>query len=135
MCKKIRHLHEVDPVHRSACREAWVAVGHPREPRVFLEAPIHAAETREAALEDARVGMMRFSTYRADLVQRPLSYEMVLREKVITGTPEMVSSGCSNCARRRLDGASAEVNRQPGQPWAGNEFVGLYCQEVGPQFK
>ena len=33
---------------------------------------------------------MRFSTYRADLVQRPLSYEMVLREKVITGTPEMV---------------------------------------------
>ena len=33
---------------------------------------------------------MRFSTYRADLIRRPLSYEMVLREKVIAGTPEMV---------------------------------------------
>jgi hypothetical protein len=35
-------------------------------------------------------GMMRFSTYRVDLIRALLSYEAVLRENVIAGTPEMV---------------------------------------------
>ena len=98
--------------HTRAYREAWAAAGHPGEPRAFLQVPIYVAETREAALEDAREGMMRFSTYRADLIRGPLSYEMVLREKVIAGTPEIVVERLRELreAAHHLDGVSAEIN-------------------------
>ena len=45
--------------HTKAYREAWAVVGHHDEPRAFLQVPIYVAETRAAALEDAREGMMR----------------------------------------------------------------------------
>jgi alkanesulfonate monooxygenase SsuD/methylene tetrahydromethanopterin reductase-like flavin-dependent oxidoreductase (luciferase family) len=97
--------------HTRAYRDAWAAAGHPDEPRAFLQVPIYVAETREAALEDAREGMMRFSTYRADLIRGPLSYEMVLREKVIAGTPEMVVERLRQLREAaHLDGVSAEIN-------------------------
>jgi len=98
--------------HTSAYPEAWAAAGHPGEPRAFLM-PIYVAETRAATLEDARAGMMRFSTYRADLIRGPLSYEMVLREKVIAGTPEMVAERLYELrGAAHLDAASAEINPQ-----------------------
>jgi alkanesulfonate monooxygenase SsuD/methylene tetrahydromethanopterin reductase-like flavin-dependent oxidoreductase (luciferase family) len=53
--------------HTAAYRDAWAAAGHEGEPRAYLQVPVYIAETRAAALEDARDGMMRFSTYRADL--------------------------------------------------------------------
>ena len=123
--------------HTRAYREAWAAAGHPGEPRAFLQVPIYVAETREAALEDAREGMMRFSTYRADLIRGPLSYEMVLREKVIAGTPEMVVERLRELREAaHLDGISAEIN--PGSLLSHEQVMNslrLYCQEVMPQFK
>jgi alkanesulfonate monooxygenase SsuD/methylene tetrahydromethanopterin reductase-like flavin-dependent oxidoreductase (luciferase family) len=123
--------------HTRAYREAWTAAGYPGEPRAFLQVPIYVAATREAALEDAREGMMRFSTYRADLIRGPLSYEMVLREKVIAGTPEMVVERLRELREAaHLDGISAEIN--PGSLLSHEQVMNslrLYCQEVMPQFK
>lgn len=123
--------------HTRAYREAWAAAGHPGEPRAFLQVPIYVAETREAALEDAREGMMRFSTYRADLIRGPLSYEMVLREKVIAGTPEIVVERLRELREAaHLDGISAEIN--PGSLLSHEQVMNslrFYCQEVMPQFK
>jgi alkanesulfonate monooxygenase SsuD/methylene tetrahydromethanopterin reductase-like flavin-dependent oxidoreductase (luciferase family) len=123
--------------HTKAYREAWAAVGHHGEPRAFLQVPIYVAETRAAALEDAREGMMRFSTYRADLIRGPLSYEMVLREKVIAGTPEMVVERLRELREAaHLDGVSAEIN--PGSLLNHEQVMNslrLYCKEVMPQFK
>jgi alkanesulfonate monooxygenase SsuD/methylene tetrahydromethanopterin reductase-like flavin-dependent oxidoreductase (luciferase family) len=123
--------------HTRAYREAWAAAGHPGEPRPFLQVPIYVTETREAALEDAREGMMRFSTYGADLIRGPLSYEMVLREKVIAGTPEMVVDRLRELREAAyLDGVSAEIN--PGSLLNLEQVMNslrLYCQQVMPQFK
>jgi hypothetical protein len=52
--KKSGTFTTLSPFTQSACREAWVAVGHPREPRAFLQAPIYLAETRRAALGGMR---------------------------------------------------------------------------------
>jgi alkanesulfonate monooxygenase SsuD/methylene tetrahydromethanopterin reductase-like flavin-dependent oxidoreductase (luciferase family) len=81
--------------------------------------------------------MMRFSTYRADLIRGPLSYERVLREKVIAGTPEMVVERLGELSEAaHLDGISAEIN--PGSLLSHEQVMSslrLYCQEVMPQFK
>jgi alkanesulfonate monooxygenase SsuD/methylene tetrahydromethanopterin reductase-like flavin-dependent oxidoreductase (luciferase family) len=123
--------------HTKAYRDAWAAVGHRGKPRAFLQVPVYVAETRAAALEDARDGMMRFSTYRADLIRGPLSYERVLREKVIAGTPEMVVERLGELGEAaHLDGISAEIN--PGSLLSHEQVMSslrLYCQEVMPQFK
>jgi hypothetical protein len=60
--------------------------------------------------------MMRFSTYRADLIREPLSYEAVLREDVIAGTPEMVVERLHESrGGPARNGVSAEINPQPAQ--------------------
>ena len=123
--------------HTSAYPEAWAAAGHPGEPRAYLQVPVYIAETRAAALEDARDGMMRFSTYRADLIRGPLSYETILREKVVAGTPEMVVRRLSELREvAQLAGISAEIN--PGSLLNHKQVMNslrLYCLEVMPQFK
>jgi len=123
--------------HTAAYRDAWAAAGHEGEPRAYLQVPVYIAETRAAALEDARDGMMRFSTYRADLIRGPLSYETVLREKVVAGTPEMVVRRLSELRETaQLAGISAEIN--PGSLLNHEQVMNslrLYCLEVMPQFK
>ncbi|HKM72615.1 MAG TPA: hypothetical protein VJX94_21570 [Stellaceae bacterium] len=80
---------------------------------------------------------MRFSTYRADLIRGPLSYETVLREKVIAGTPEVVVERLRELREEaQLDGVSAEIN--PGSLLNHEQAMNslrLYCQEVMPHFK
>jgi alkanesulfonate monooxygenase SsuD/methylene tetrahydromethanopterin reductase-like flavin-dependent oxidoreductase (luciferase family) len=123
--------------HTKAYRDAWQAAGHGGEPRAYLQVPIYVATTREAALEDAREGIMRFSTYRADLVRGPMSYEMVLREKCIAGTPEMVTERLMQLRdEAQLAGVSAEIN--PGSMLSHEQVMSslkLYIQEVMPNFK
>ena len=123
--------------HTAAYRDAWAAAGHEGEPRAYLQVPVYIAETRAAALEDARDGMMRFSTYRADLIRGPLSYETILREKVVAGTPEMVVRRLSELREvAQLAGISAGIN--PGSLLNHEQVMNslrLYCLEVMPQFK
>jgi alkanesulfonate monooxygenase SsuD/methylene tetrahydromethanopterin reductase-like flavin-dependent oxidoreductase (luciferase family) len=123
--------------HTAAYRDAWAAAGHEGEPRAYLQVPVYIAETRAAALEDARDGIMRFSTYRADLIREPLSYETILREKVVAGTPEMVVRRLTELREAaQLAGISAEIN--PGSLLNHEQVMNslrLYCLEVMPQFK
>jgi alkanesulfonate monooxygenase SsuD/methylene tetrahydromethanopterin reductase-like flavin-dependent oxidoreductase (luciferase family) len=124
-------------VHMRAYREAWRAAGHPGEPRSYLQVPIYVGATREAALADAEAGMMRFSTYRPDLIRGPMNYETVLREKGIAGTPEMVTERLKELRdTAELSGVSAEIN--PGSMLSHEQVMSslkLYIQEVMPNFK
>src|ERR1700722_17862399 len=123
--------------HTSAYREAWARAGHPGEPRAYLQVPIYVAATPEAALADPQEGIMRFSTYRPDLIRGPMNYETVLREKAIAGTPEMVVSRLKQLRdEAQLAGVSAEIN--PGSMLSHAqvlESLRLYIQEVMPHFK
>jgi alkanesulfonate monooxygenase SsuD/methylene tetrahydromethanopterin reductase-like flavin-dependent oxidoreductase (luciferase family) len=125
------------PYHTRAYREAWASAGHPGEPRAYLQVPIYVAATREAALATAEAGMMRFSTYRADLIRGPMNYETVRREKGIVGTPEMVTERLMELRdKAHLAGVSAEIN--PGSLLSHEqvmESLRLYIQEVMPRFK
>jgi alkanesulfonate monooxygenase SsuD/methylene tetrahydromethanopterin reductase-like flavin-dependent oxidoreductase (luciferase family) len=80
---------------------------------------------------------MRFSTHRADLIRGPMSYEMVLREKCIAGTPDMVTARLREIADEAgLDGVSAEIN--PGSMLNHEQVLSslrLYIQEVMPRFE
>jgi alkanesulfonate monooxygenase SsuD/methylene tetrahydromethanopterin reductase-like flavin-dependent oxidoreductase (luciferase family) len=123
--------------HTAAYREAWAAAGHPGKPAAYLQVPIYVASTREAALADPQEGMMRFSMYRRDLVRGPMTYETVLREKCIAGTPEMVIERLMQLRdEAQLAGVSAEIN--PGSMLSHEqvmESLRLYTQEVMPHFK
>ena len=117
--------------HTQAYREAWRAAGHAGEPRAYLQVPIYVAATEEAALADAEAGMMRFSTYRPDLIRGPMNYETVRREKGIAGTPEMVTERLKELRdTAQLAGVSAEIN--PGSMLSHEQVMAslrLYIQK------
>ena len=102
--------------HTAAYRDAWAAAGHEGEPRAYLQVPVYIAETRAAALEDARDGMMRFSTYRADL----------------TGAAELRDDTArKGCGRHTRDGRQ-EVKRTarggPARRYLGGDQPGQSAQ-------
>jgi alkanesulfonate monooxygenase SsuD/methylene tetrahydromethanopterin reductase-like flavin-dependent oxidoreductase (luciferase family) len=123
--------------HTQAYRDAWAEAGHPGEPRAYLQVPIYVAATEAAALADAEAGMMRFSTYRPDLIRGPMNYATVLREKGIAGTPDMVTARLKELRdEAQLAGVSAEIN--PGSMLSHDQVMSslrLYIQEVMPHFK
>ena len=123
--------------HTRIYREAWAAAGHNGRPRAYLQVPIYIAETQERAEDEAREGMMRFSSYRADLLRGPLTYAEVLRDKGIVGTPDFVAARIAELRETaRLDGVSAEIN--PGSMLSHEQVMNslrLYCREVMPRFK
>jgi alkanesulfonate monooxygenase SsuD/methylene tetrahydromethanopterin reductase-like flavin-dependent oxidoreductase (luciferase family) len=123
--------------HTAAYRESWAQAGHAGKPHAYLQVPIYVAATREAALTNAEAGMMRFSTYRPDLMRGPMNYETVRREKGIVGTPETVTARLIELRdAAQLSGVSAEIN--PGSMLSHEqvmESLRLYIQEVMPNFK
>jgi alkanesulfonate monooxygenase SsuD/methylene tetrahydromethanopterin reductase-like flavin-dependent oxidoreductase (luciferase family) len=123
--------------HTRTYRDAWAAAGHPGEPQAYLQTPVYVAETRERALAEAEEGLMRFATYRADLVRGPLTYAEVQREKGIIGTPDMVADRIAQLRDdAQLAGISAEIN--PGSMLSHAQVMNslrLWCQEVMPRFK
>ena len=123
--------------HARAYRQAWADAGHPGRARMYLQVPVYVAEDRAAALAEAEAGMMRFSSYRADLLRGPLGYDEVLREKGIVGTPDMVIDRLRELREAAdLDGVSAEIN--PGSMLSHQQVMRslrLWCQEVMPRFR
>jgi alkanesulfonate monooxygenase SsuD/methylene tetrahydromethanopterin reductase-like flavin-dependent oxidoreductase (luciferase family) len=123
--------------HTAAYREAWAEAGHAGKPQAYLQVPIYVAATRDKALAEAEAGMMRFSTYRPDLIRGPMNYETVRREKGIVGTPEMVTERLMELRdTAHLAGVSAEIN--PGSLLSHEqvmESLRLYITEVMPNFK
>jgi alkanesulfonate monooxygenase SsuD/methylene tetrahydromethanopterin reductase-like flavin-dependent oxidoreductase (luciferase family) len=125
------------PANIRAYREAWREAGHPGRGEAYLQVPIYVAETRGQALADAQDGLMRFATYRADLLRGPLTYETALQQKGIIGTPDMVAQRIAELQETSgLDGISAEIN--VGSLLSHDQVMRslrLYCQEVMPRFK
>ena len=123
--------------HTCTYRDAWRAAGHSAEPQAYLQTPVYVAETRERALAEAEEGLMRFATYRADLVRGPLSYAEVQREKGIIGTPDTVADRIAELRdEAQIAGISAEIN--PGSMLSHAQVMSslrLWCQEVMPRFK
>jgi alkanesulfonate monooxygenase SsuD/methylene tetrahydromethanopterin reductase-like flavin-dependent oxidoreductase (luciferase family) len=123
--------------HTRIYRDAWAAAGHPGEPQAYLQTPVYVAETQERALAEAEEGLMRFATYRADLVRGPLSYAEVQREKGIIGTPDTVADRIAELRdEAQLAGISAEIN--PGSMLSHAQAMSslrLWCQAVMPRFK
>ena len=101
-----------------------LARGRPSRPRrgPICRCRSMSPKPASAALAEAEAGMMRFASYRADLRRGPMSYDEVLREKGIAGTPEMVVDRLRQLREEAaLDGVSAEIN--PGsllEPRAGH---------------
>ncbi len=118
-------------------RAAWQEAGHAGEPKAYLQVPVYVAETKERALAEAEAGLMRFATYRADLVRGPLTYAEVQREKGIVGTPDFVAERLMQLREEaQLAGISAEIN--PGSMLSHAQVMSslrLWCQEVMPRFK
>jgi alkanesulfonate monooxygenase SsuD/methylene tetrahydromethanopterin reductase-like flavin-dependent oxidoreductase (luciferase family) len=149
-------LSELEP-NVSAYRAAYASAGHPGSGRVFLRVPVYVADTLERAREEPRESIMQF--YRQlgeqleasareagarDIEQRDvrgrrlkeITYDEVLRDKVIVGTPEMVIERLRAVSDELgLDGILAELNCGGGVPREG--VVGslqLLCEEVMPAF-
>jgi alkanesulfonate monooxygenase SsuD/methylene tetrahydromethanopterin reductase-like flavin-dependent oxidoreductase (luciferase family) len=120
-----------------AYREAWRAAGHPGQREAYLQVPVYVAATAVQAMEEAREGLMRFATYRADLLRGPLTYEAVLQQKGIVGTPDMVVARIADLQETAgLDVISAEINVGSLLSHAQvMESLRLYCLEVMPRFK
>lgn len=81
--------------------------------------------------------MMRFATYRPDLIHGPMTYDRVRREKGIVGTPDTVIARLRELQEAAgLDGISAEI--YPGSMLSQEQVrrsLELWCREVMPRFK
>lgn len=115
-----------------AYRRAYKEAGHPGEGQVFLRVPVHVADSYERARAEPEESVMRFYRNlgqqleesatragartierRAERGQRlqTITYDEVLRDKIIVGTPEMVADRLGAIRDELgLDGVLAELN-------------------------
>jgi len=125
------------PRNIAAYRDAWSEAGHPGRGEAYLQVPIYVGETQAEAEADARDGLLRFATYRADLLRGPLTYDTALRSKGIVGTPDSVAARIAELQETAgLDGISSEIN--VGSLLTHEQVMRslrLYCQQVMPRFK
>jgi alkanesulfonate monooxygenase SsuD/methylene tetrahydromethanopterin reductase-like flavin-dependent oxidoreductase (luciferase family) len=140
-----------------AYRSAYSAAGHPGKGGVFLRVPVYVASSFEKACEDTRDSIMAFyrqlgeqleasareagarAIEQRDVRGRRLqeaTFDEVLREKVIVGTPEMVTERLSSITSELgLDGILAELNCGGHVPREGViDSLKLLCSEVMPAF-
>jgi alkanesulfonate monooxygenase SsuD/methylene tetrahydromethanopterin reductase-like flavin-dependent oxidoreductase (luciferase family) len=138
-------------------RAAYAEAGHPGKGGVFLRVPVYVADTFEKAVEDTRDSIMSFyrqlgeqleasareagarAIEQRDVRGRRLqeaTFDEVLEEKVIVGTPEMVVKRLSAISEELdLDGILAELNCGGHVPRAGViNSLELLCREVMPAF-
>jgi alkanesulfonate monooxygenase SsuD/methylene tetrahydromethanopterin reductase-like flavin-dependent oxidoreductase (luciferase family) len=134
-----------------AYREAYEEAGHPGRGEVHLRLSLHVAETDAQAEAEARESVMH--GYRALVNQlegspnarrraeletvRSLTYEDVLRDKVIVGSPEHVAARLRELQEvLGIDGILAELNfgaRIPAPLMMRS--LQLLCQEVRPRLE
>jgi len=139
-------------------RAAYAAAGHPGRGEAYLRVPVYIAETEQRARDEPEASIMRLlrtigaqvqqSAGRAgtrDIERRAergermqtISYDEVLRDKVIVGTPAMVVDRLKELQEEiGLDGILAELN--PGSLIPRDRVLNalrLLCEEVMPAFK
>jgi alkanesulfonate monooxygenase SsuD/methylene tetrahydromethanopterin reductase-like flavin-dependent oxidoreductase (luciferase family) len=150
-------LAELAPQLR-AYRAAYREAGHPGEGQVFLRVPVYVAETEARATAEPEASIMGFyrglgaqleqsavvagarpTEQRAERGQRlqSVSYEDVLREKVIVGTPASVTERLKTLRiELGLDGILAELNCGGLIPAAQvQRSLELLCRQVLPHFR
>jgi alkanesulfonate monooxygenase SsuD/methylene tetrahydromethanopterin reductase-like flavin-dependent oxidoreductase (luciferase family) len=142
----------------SAYRAAYAAAGHPGKGRVFLRVPVYVADTPERAREEPQTSIMQFYRQLGEQLEasareagaraieqrdvrgrrlREISYDEVLRDKVIVGTPEMVVDRLGAIgAELGLDGILAELNCGGCVPRQGVvRALQLLCEQVMPAYR
>jgi len=133
-----------------AYRAAYAAAGHPGKGEVYLRLSLHLAETDAQALDEAEPSMMQGykalttqlegspnSRRRAELESvRTITYEQVLRDKVVVGGPGRVTDRLLQLREELgIDGILAELNfgsRIPPQMMMRS--LRLLCEQVRPHF-
>ena len=134
----------------TAYRAAYTAAGHPGKGEVYLRLSLHLAETDAQALHEAEPSMMEGyrtlttrlegspnSRRRAELeTVRTITYDQVLRDKVVVGSAERVTDRLLQLRDELgIDGILAELNfggRIPPQMMMRS--LRLLCEKVRPRF-
>src|SRR5215831_19224834 len=138
-----------------AYRSAYTAAGHSGKGGVFMRVPVYVAETFDKAVEDCRDSIMAFYRQLGEQLERSAgeagaraieqrdvrgrrlqetTFDEVLREKVIVGTPAMVVERLASITSElELDGILAELNCGGQVPREGViNSLKLLCDEVMP---
>jgi alkanesulfonate monooxygenase SsuD/methylene tetrahydromethanopterin reductase-like flavin-dependent oxidoreductase (luciferase family) len=142
----------------AAYREAYRSAGHAGQGEVYLRVPIYVGETEASARADPEHSIMPFykalgaqledsatragaraSEQRVERGQalQTISYEDVLRDKVIVGTPDSVAKRLQELiGKLGLNGVLAEPNC--GGLIANEKVMRslqLMCEQVAPRFR
>jgi alkanesulfonate monooxygenase SsuD/methylene tetrahydromethanopterin reductase-like flavin-dependent oxidoreductase (luciferase family) len=154
---RLGNLNELVP-NLQAYRKNWTAAGHPGNGKVFLRVPVYVAATEAQALSEPQESIMYFYRYlgqrieesatlegaraienRAERGQRlqQITWDEVVRSKVIVGTPAMVADRLSQLEEELgLSGILAELNcgmRIP--PHRVMNSLETMCGRVIPHFR
>lgn len=136
-------------------QEAWQAAGHPGHGEVRLRLPIYVAPTLHQAQADPRPSVMPYyerlrqgylqSAQRFESAERTaraaqletLTYEEVLQERVVFGTPQYVAKRLSILQQTMgLSGFIIEPNVGGGiPPEQVARSLDLFAQEAAPQLR
>ncbi|HJU09330.1 MAG TPA: LLM class flavin-dependent oxidoreductase, partial [Candidatus Binataceae bacterium] len=139
-------------------REAYRAAGHPGDGEVFLRVPVYVAKTYERARSDAEESIMSFYRFLGSMLEKSASsagvraieqraergqrlqtiqYADALRDKVIVGTPEIVTNRINQLTGELgLSGILAELNCGSLIPHTKvMNSLELLCEKVMPEFK
>ena len=132
-----------------AYRDAYDAAGHPGKGEVHLRIAVHIAETDAEAQAQAHASIMHGyralitqlegapnARRRAELEQvRALTYDDILRDKVLIGSPDTVAERLRELrAELGIDGILAELNFGARIPEPDMmRSLRLLCQEVRPR--
>jgi alkanesulfonate monooxygenase SsuD/methylene tetrahydromethanopterin reductase-like flavin-dependent oxidoreductase (luciferase family) len=136
-------------------RKAWREAGHPSDGDVVLRLPIYVAETMEKALSEPEASTMHhYNRLRQALIRSAataegdaramraerlatLTYDDVVRERVVFGTPEAVAKRLQTLQETLgLSGFIMESNvggRIP--PESVLQLIRLFGQEVAPRLR
>ena len=134
-----------------AYREAYAAAGHPGRGEVHLRLTLHLAETEAQARGEAEESIMAGygklvsqlegspnARRRAELeTVRTLTYDDILRDKVVIGSPGTVTARLMELrGQLGIDGILAELNFGAIlPPERMMRSLRLLCQEVGPRLR
>jgi alkanesulfonate monooxygenase SsuD/methylene tetrahydromethanopterin reductase-like flavin-dependent oxidoreductase (luciferase family) len=154
---RLGNLNELVP-NLQAYRKNWAEAGHPGNGKVYLRVPVYVAATEAQALSEPQESIMYFYRYlgqrieesatlegaraienRAERGQRlqHITWDEVLRSKVIVGTPAMVADRLSQLQEELgLSGILAELNcgmRIP--PHRVMNSLQMMCEGVIPHFR
>jgi alkanesulfonate monooxygenase SsuD/methylene tetrahydromethanopterin reductase-like flavin-dependent oxidoreductase (luciferase family) len=141
----------------AAYRAAYTAAGHPGRGEVFLRVPVYVADTEDRARTEPQASIMQFYRQLGEQLEasakdagaraieqrdvrgrrlQAITFDEVLRDKVIVGTPPMVVDRLKSLSEQLgFDGILAELNSGGGVPREGVvRSLQLLCEEVMPAF-